>query len=363
MVTLSPHNDSRLRQLKPLLFFASVITLLVLINTPAPRFVLSALFGGIVGESVGASLQGFTRDLFLLLLVSLYFEWFRSKDQGKSIETIEADVAEMKKALQAKNPSTFRTLALESSDPEEMINVASRRLFKTDRGTESLVRRIAAPKTVYDEVSVELRTLDANLNNVLVFMSLELEAVLDEIYLGVTKQVEHTAALAASTFELFDILTIPGSSTLTDLQQSLRAQIKLYHRDSSNKFSEIPFIPIEKSLQKSIISPPPGMSHDDFILFRTPENIHFTGRAKIRAEYRFEMSLDEHFVYWCTDRPMFIRQLTVDANSVAATIGRPVRFQLFIGESETVPVDIVGSRLAVRVDRWVLDGHGIVAVW
>ena len=79
------------RRRRSLYFFASLTSMIVLVNTPVPRWLIGALFGDRVGDSIASSLRGFTRDLFLLLLVSLYFEWVRSRTSSRTLLTIEQE--------------------------------------------------------------------------------------------------------------------------------------------------------------------------------------------------------------------------------------------------------------------------------
>ncbi|MCS7476014.1 hypothetical protein ACFFQW_08445 [Umezawaea endophytica] len=348
---------------RSLTFFISIISMIVLVNTPAPGIVISALFGQKVGESIGASLRGLTRDLFLLLLVSLYFELVRSHMQAKTLSTIEQDLSDLKIQVRDVLPERATSMAMESADPREMLKRAAQRLFKSTKEIESVVSQIASPKTPYDEVTVELRTLEANEKTVSVFMSIGLEAELTNVHLGVTKGAEYTTALSTSSFGFFDIISIPSDMDLKTIQKYLQARIKLYHKDDSGRFQELRFIPVPRAEQATLLSPPTGMTHDDFIVFRLPKGTVLTGTQKVRAEYKFDINYDEHFLYWYADRPMFLRQITVDANSVALVSGHKVRFQLFVADSESSIVDIHDSRLSMKLDKWLLDGHGVAAIW
>lgn len=337
--------------------------MIVLVNTPAPGIVISALLGQKVGDSIGASLRGLTRDLFLLLLVSIYFEFVRSHMQAKTLSTIEHDVNDLKIQIRDVLPKKVLSIAMDSADPKEMIRRATKRLLKSTKETESLVNQIASSKTTYNEVSVEIRTLEANEKTVSIFFSIGLEAELTDVYIGATKGAEYTTALATSSFGFFDIITIPSEMDLKTTQKYLQARIKLYHKNDSGRFKELRFIPVPRAEQAMLLSPPTGMTHDDFIVFQLPKGTTLSGTQKVRAEYKFDVDYSEHFLYWYADRPMFLRQITVDANSVTLVSGRKVRFQLFVPDSESSVVDIHDSHLSMKLDKWLLDGHGVAAIW
>ena len=348
---------------RSLLFFASIISVIALVNTPAPTWMLTTLFGPKVGESVGVSLRGFTRDLFLLLLVSIYFELVRTRAQTNTLHSIEASVRDLKNQVHDMFPKRIQALALESADPKKMIEHAVRRLFKSDKETRSIVSQLTPTKKIYNEVSIELRSLAVTEKTVSIFMSIALEAELDHVHIGVTKGAEHTSALATSPFDFFDVITIPSETDLKTIQKSLQARIKLYYKDQSDRFKELRFINVPRPEQTVLLTPPAGMTHDDFIIFRLPTGTTLTGLQKVRAEYFFEISYGEHFIYWYADRPMFVRQIIIDANTIAMASGHPVRFQLFLADSESSVVDIHESRLSMKLDKWLLDGHGAIAIW
>jgi hypothetical protein len=75
-------------------YFGAIIITLVLINTPVPRVILQALFGETAGNAMAISMRGLTRDIFLLLMVSIYFEWARSREQVALLMEVRTDIAQ-----------------------------------------------------------------------------------------------------------------------------------------------------------------------------------------------------------------------------------------------------------------------------
>lgn len=358
-----PTSTARPRKYRTWLFFGLVIATIALINTPAPKVILSAVFDTAVGESVGNSLRGLTRDLFLLLLVSIYFEFIRAHIQAKTLQAIEDDIRDVRTQIGTIFPKRIQSLVLESADPRKMIEHAVRRLFKSDLEMHSVVSQLAPSKRIYKEVSIELESHQVTIKQVELTISINLEAELRNVYLGVTKRAEHTTALTNSELDFFDVITIPGDPELESAQEAIRAQLKFYFQDITKRSKELTFISLSKTEQEALLSPPTGMTHDDFIVFRFPPNAMHAGPQKVRAKYKLTIPYTEHFIYWCADRPMFVRQLTVDASSIASFSGHQVRFQLFIAGSESTALDTHESKLSIKPNKWLLDGHGVAAIW
>jgi len=72
-----------------LVYFGSLLATVALINTPVPRILVSAILNPEAGDAVARSLSTLTKDLVLVLLISIYFEWVRTKEQGELLRGID----------------------------------------------------------------------------------------------------------------------------------------------------------------------------------------------------------------------------------------------------------------------------------
>jgi hypothetical protein len=107
---------------------------------------------------------------------------------------------------------------------------------------------------------------------------------------------------------------------------------------------------------------PPGVADDDVVVFQggIPQGVN---ARTIRAEFNYEISAEEHFLYWRAERPMFVRRLEVDASVVSRQLGHRVRFQTFLPDPGSVAIDVSDNRLVTQPNSWLLPGHGVIAIW
>ncbi|SES11749.1 hypothetical protein SAMN05216188_12283 [Lentzea xinjiangensis] len=59
---------------------------------------------------------------------------------------------------------------------------------------------------------------------------------------------------------------------------------------------------------------------------------------------------------------MFIRTLTVDVRAVRDP-NREIHVQAFLGGVASLMLDTAEGHLSLSLDRWVVQGQGVVAVW
>jgi hypothetical protein len=83
----------------------------------------------------------------------------------------------------------------------------------------------------------------------------------------------------------------------------------------------------------------------------------------VRHHFRWTQKLDEHFIYWYADRPMFISSLTVDVRETMREQYREVWVQAHLGGVDSLMLDAAEGYLSLRLNRWVVQGHGVTAIW
>jgi hypothetical protein len=131
-----------------LLYFLSIVGLIAVANTPVPRFLLSALFGDPAGTSLATGLRTSTRDLFLLLLVSLYFKWAKSRENLELLQDMRDQLSVIRRDFDESANNLARAALLDSLDAKELIMMGlGKRLPKASAG----LSRIADNLLTVDE--------------------------------------------------------------------------------------------------------------------------------------------------------------------------------------------------------------------
>jgi hypothetical protein len=83
-------------------------------------------------------------------------------------------------------------------------------------------------------------------------------------------------------------------------------------------------------------------------------------RRRIELSTSCPAPRDEGFWFWTAASPTYVSTITVDARQLARDLHLTFTMALpdFVGRQ-----DGVDGRYAVRVDRWVVPGHGVTLDW
>jgi hypothetical protein len=114
---------------------------------------------------------------------------------------------------------------------------------------------------------------------------------------------------------------------------------------------------------RQYISPPVGMATSELAFFVADLSQESTELVRVRQYFHWSQDLKEHFIYWYADRPMFIRSITVDVRELLRIGKREVVVHAFLGGLDSLMLDTDEGHLSTRLDRWVVQGQGVVAVW
>lgn len=240
---------------RALVYFGSLLATIALINTPLPRVVVSAVLNPEAGDAVARSLGSITKDLVLVLLISLYFEWVRTKEQGALLRCMDRKLD----ALQAATAPATRKLVLDATTPEELVTTALDRHIQHSGDKPTFVSLVTVHVGFRYEVTMPR----------------------GPVLVAVTSSPTHPTALSDARPELFHVSTPPWPK-----------------------------------------------------------------------------------VHLAADRPMSNRTLTMDMRELVRDQGKKVHEQVFLGSVDSLMLDAEDEgHLSLRLDRWVVQGQGVVAVW
>lgn len=140
-----------------LVYFGSLLATIALINTPVPRIVVSALLNPEAGEAVARSLGSITKDLVLVLLISLYFEWVRTKEQTELLRGIDRKLDVIREDARTATAPSIRRLVLDTTTPQDLVITALDRHIPHPGDKSSFVSMVLSANRPQHDVSVTLR--------------------------------------------------------------------------------------------------------------------------------------------------------------------------------------------------------------
>jgi hypothetical protein len=342
-----------------LVYFGSLVATIALINTPVPRIVVSAVLNPEAGDAVARSLGSITKDLVLVLLISIYFEWVRTKEQGELLRGLDRKLDAMREGTA---PAT-RRLALDATPADELITTALNRHMPGTGDKSSLVSLVLSPRTAHHDVTVTLRVEKVDGDKV--HHSTRYEATMPRgpLLVAVTRSPTHTTALSDACPELFDAATLTDATSFDEDVKTFGENLECYVEPQSGATRRIEFRKVSMAAVRKHISLPVGLTSADVVLFIADLGREDGELVRIRYQFRWWQDISEHFSWWYAGRPLFIRTLTVDVRELMRDHRRRAFVQVFLGTVDTLMLDADDGYLSLRLDRWVVQGQGVAAVW
>ncbi|MFD4639618.1 hypothetical protein ACFWN2_20055 [Lentzea sp. NPDC058436] len=344
---------------RALVYFGSLLATIALINTPVPRIVVSTVLNPEAGDAVARSLGSITKDLVLVLLVSIYFEWVRTREQGELLRGIDRKLD----ATGVVAVPAIRKLVLDATSPEELVTTALDRHMPRTEDKSSLVSLILSPRPAHYDVSVTAR-VEAVVGRVVdLSIKYELTVPRGPLLIAVTSLSTHSIALSDACPELFNVSTLDGSSAFEEDAKRFGEQIECYVETPRGKTERVEFRRVPTNAVRRHITLPVGITASDVALFFADISAVEEEFVRVRCQLRWSGDIDDHCLWWYADRPMFVRTLTMDLKEIVRDQSRKAYVQVFLGSVGSLVLDAENGYLSLRLDRWVVQGQGAIAIW
>ncbi|MFD5829760.1 hypothetical protein [Lentzea sp. NPDC060358] len=347
---------------RALIYFGSVLATIALINTPVPRVVISAVLNPEAGDAVARSLGSITKDLVLVLLVSIYFEWVRGKEQGELLRAIDSKLNSIRHDARTATASATRQLVLSSTAPEELVTAALTRHIPGVSDMSSLVSMVLSPRHAHHGVSVTLRVERIEGQTVHAASRYEVTMRKGLLLVAVTSSPTHTTALSDACPELFDVSTLASSDSFESDAREFGEKLECYV-ERRGVMRPVEFKRVPTPAVRRYISPPVGLKNSDLMLFLADLSREDSEFVRVRQHSRWSQDIAVPGVWWYADRPMFVRTVTLDMRELVRVHARKVWAQVFLGSADTLVLDDNEGHLSLQLDRWVVQGQGVIANW
>ncbi|NGY61442.1 hypothetical protein G7043_21180 [Lentzea sp. NEAU-D13] len=344
-----------------LVYFGSLLATIALINTPVPKIVVSAVLNPEAGDAVARSLGSITKDLVLVLLISIYFEWVRTKEQGELLRDIDRKLDVMRD--DTRPAPAVRKLVLDATSADELITTALNRHIPRTADKSTFVSLLLSTRPAHHDVSMTLRVDKVADGRVYHSSRYELTMPRGPLLVAVTSSPTHTTALSDACPELFDVATLTTATSFDEAVKAFGEKLECYVEPRSGVTKRVEFRRVATNSVRKYISPPVGMTASDLVLFLADLSREDDEFVRVRHHLRWSQDIAEHFSWWYADRPMFVRTLTMDMRELVRNQGLKVFVQVFLGSVENLMLDAEDGYLSLRLDRWVVQGQGAVVVW
>lgn len=348
---------------RALVYFGSVLATIALINTPIPRIVVSAVLNPEAGDAVARSLGSITKDLVLVLLVSIYFEWVRTREQSELLRGIERKLDVMRGEARAVTAPVTRKLVLDATPSEELVATALERHIPRISDKSSFVSLVLSPRPAHHDVSVTMRI--EKIDGDRVHVATRYEATMPEgpLLVAVTSSPTHSTALSDACPELFDVHTLAGSVSFEEDAKVFSEKLECYVEPRRGTTRRVEFRRVPSPAVRRYISPPVGLTAGELLLFHADLSHEDDEFVRVRQHSQWSQDLAVPGLWWYAARPMFVRTLTMDMRELVRACGKKVWVQVFLGSADSLMLDDHEGHLALRLDRWLVQGQGVISNW
>ncbi|SDG23952.1 hypothetical protein SAMN05216553_106334 [Lentzea fradiae] len=344
-------------------YFGSLLATIALINTPVPRVIVSAVLNPEAGDAVARSLASVTKDLVLVLLISIYFEWARTREHRDLLLDMNRKLDSIRHDTSSVTASATRRLVLESTSPEELVTTALERHVPGGGDKSSLASVVLSSRPAYHDVSVTIRAERIDGQTVHISSRYEMTMPRGPLLIAVTSSPTHTTALSDACPELFDASTLAGSTSFEKDAKEFGEKLECYVETGGGVTRPVAFRRVPAPAVRKYISPPVRLKNSDIVLFHADLSHEDTEFVRVRQHAHWSQDLEVPGAWWYADRPMFARTITFDMRELVRVCRKKVWIQVFIGSVDTLILDDNEGYLALRLDKWIVQGQGVIANW
>ena len=189
-----------------------------------------------------------------------------------------------------------------------------------------------------------------------------------EYVVGVVNSKAHLDRLRDANAPIHDIFVLAASTPLEDssvgeIVEQYRIQCRYRRSDVSATVYER--APIEKITDVTTVWKPVG-AEDEFpllLLRATFPQVTSKELLGVELRYRLILSKREGFCFWTASYPIYVETISLDASRLRGI--RDHRFERFLPNFDREGTsDVAHNKVyRVRVENWVLKGHGVVLMW
>jgi hypothetical protein len=345
-----------------LVYFGSLLATVALINTPVPRIVVSAVLNPEAGDAVARSLASITKDLVLVLLISIYFEWVRTREQSDLLRGVDSKLDGIREDIRSATAPAVRRLVLDSTSSAELVTTALDRDIPHTPDKSSLVSLMLQARPVLRDVSIALRIERVDQTAVHAGTRIEVTMPRGQMLVAATPSVMHSTALSAACPNVFEVVSLGRPGSFDDAAKAFGEKLECYVESPGRATRRVEFRRVPANALRKYISPPVGMTAGDIVLFSADLGDVDGEFVRVRYHYHWSQDLDQHFVYWAADRPMFLRTVILDMRELVSRHECQVWVKAFLGVDSLV-LDTSDGHTSLSLDRWIVEGQGVVAVW
>ncbi len=356
-------------RLASVLFWATLLALIIVPRTPAFEFILEVVFEPTQVAKWKSSIQGSTKDLIILGFITVYFEFLRSSRQDTSAADVQNELKSVLASFKVETNQvvedfvdTVRTESAELFDNEELLKrVAQSRVPGAPRPGDFAAIVLgpegALPQT---EASAFFRLEMGPADDMFTVRTRSRFLADHQFYtVALCRTQEAYSWLHHDCDSVHQVWNCKTQEALDATKTSIGQMTVRTHSRNEGGYETKNLERAKIADRKRIVGvPPAGIDEHDYFIYTTTLD---------RTNEPIEVSGVQHFplvskyFWWGVDCPTFVRDIEMDLSSFDPfKKGRPEVIP-FMGQSISPQFDETGFTL--RPQGWLLSGHGFVVLW
>ncbi|MGW7255704.1 hypothetical protein [Streptomyces sp. NPDC054834] len=371
-MTTSGENENG-RDKKQIAFAITVLTLLVVLQTPLPVLLLRNFISADDADNLTSSLRASVPGIIVALLVAFTYE--RAKDKA-----FTTDLSELKRSLGearqeiADERITLANEILSHRDPADLVKFGLERVYGANGHIESLMSAIISDRHIYRDVDCFHYLSDTPGGDAWKVETTYRVTVHDlPVYLtALTIGNSSAAHLAAECPKLIQILSYEDDMGIARAVDSLKSshdsvRFMVSTDDGANRSvvsSRMEEVPEDEYEGYGV--PLTGPFGEPVKLMRNIIPNGANNQVTVTTRSIGEIPRDTRFCYYWEDRPAYVRRVIFDWSRMTFSADSPPNHRVvpfFIPRGTTPVVDSSTNRIEIAVEQWLTPGQGVVLLW
>jgi len=366
---------------RKIIYFSVLISLLYLTNSGDLEKILDYAIGTKWSEPIVFFLKSNTQGLIVILLVTIYLDYIKENPNKKIGEIVNSlsIIKENINAIKTKQASTesvlnglnehIRIIREKEEDEIENIKKNIKKLYKIDN-INGLINLLISKKPLYFDVSVyyEIRDHKTNHNLYNLYYRIDFTSSIKEYILAIVEYASLQSIISATSTRISDVLTIPAKKHEDQEYTKMindKSCFSVIESSSDNYTIErgLVLTEIQKDHYKHYLNEIDERYYNDIVLYKCDLN---DLKDPVRYSVKFPpltMNKNDHYVYWTSDRLMFLKSITFDARDFSYENCRLNLHPLFACYKGDIPDMDRDNYFCFNINSWIIGGQGAIFSW
>jgi hypothetical protein len=347
--------------IRKIMFYAILVIILVLSNAGLVAPLLNNILGMSTSNDLGIFLKQSSQGFIVIFVMTLYLDFIKSNDTGGCRFSAD-DARFLHKILSEK----FNT------NDNAIENVASSlKLIYNSKNVINLLDTVVN-NSYYKgvRVSYKIENHKSDICKYYLNYDIEFETNANEYIVAIAQNAFVQEMISNLCSGISDVITVPaikGNIEAYEKHFAISNILKLidYSDDGKTITRECEVEVVHKLYFGTYLHGIDKKNYDDIIILKYILNnrqnawirLHLTAPSIV-------MNKDDHYIYWVSDRPMFVEQIHIDASCFDFNGNANFNVQPLLVNYYALSPDLIDKKhICLNVHNWIAVNQGFIFSW